>query len=127
MQRSRVVVLGLALATVSAGCYKIMGFPNYGKPIYLAVVVHKGTGRDKCTTRTIPQYQPVRQNDDLVWEVVGDSCGEVTIKFDDPRGVQVDNNSKPKKGKAIGPCGRYKYSVLIGKDKVEDPEIDIWP
>jgi hypothetical protein len=133
MRRSRMVALSLVLAGVGVGCYKFIGFPNYGRPIVIAVVIQKSE-KGTCTTHTSPQWQPVRQGEDFIWDVVaGDKCAdpsEVTIQFEKSDAVRITPSKKnPHQigGHAAGVCGRYKYSVLIKNRTTEDPEIEIWP
>jgi hypothetical protein len=133
MRRSRLVVLSLIFTVVGGGCYKFTGYPPSGKAIHLAIVVSaaRGQTQGKYTTTTFPQFQPVRRNDDLVWDIV-DPCNagvKVAVQFRDPTVVEVDNSEAgQKKGKVKGQlAGRYKYSILIEGVVVEDPEIEIWP
>jgi hypothetical protein len=135
MRRSIVVVLSLVLASVGVGCYKFIGFPNYGRPIIIAVVIHKGKGT--CTTHTSPQWQPVRRGDKIIWDpALADPCpppNDVKIQFKDSGVVRFTDSSEvkassgQKEGEVVGACGRYKYSVLLNGKVVEDPEIEIWP
>jgi hypothetical protein len=128
MRRWKIAVLSLVLVGVSVGCrYKIVG-PAVGTPNSLAVVVQDAGG--KCTTRTIPQWLPVRQHEDLTWTVFRPrTCNPVTLQFP-PNSVQikpVGNDPDTITGTTIGVYRRYKYSVLHDGKVVEDPEIEIWP
>jgi hypothetical protein len=132
MRRLRVVVLSLVLASVGASCYKFIGFPSYGKPIVIAVVIQ--TEKGNCITHTSPQWQPVRRGETFKWHIVAeDTCAkppDVTFQFEKSDAVKVTDikdNPRQKQGEAIGVCGRYKYKVLIKNKVVEDPEIEIWP
>jgi hypothetical protein len=135
MRRSRVVVLSLVLAGVGAGCYKIVGFPcvPYNKPLVIAVIIQKND-KGTCTTRTSPQWQPIKRGDTFIWDVVAaDPCAapkDVHFVFQNSEAVRVtesEGNPRHKEGKAVGVCGHYKYSVLIKTTPTEDPEIEIWP
>jgi hypothetical protein len=130
MRRSRLAVASLVLAGVSVSCYKPLYFPPSG-PIKLAVVVRDMDG--KCKTETFPQYQPVRRKDVLTWNIFGvgqcASTDEVRVQFPpDSNVVSLKHDKRQITGTVVGERGgRYKYSILIGKDVVEDPEIEIWP